>query len=357
MEGVRGWACAKEAIQESNRPANNGGASVTKTPTRGNSMGSDDRQCDHLTVINGISPTRQDKLKEFGICTLEDLATITDEVAESVAKDWAGVSANMVKDWCAKAQKELSSRHVTEEEEANTDDEANSPPAENEWKSFATFVVVVQARPMKDGPRDLRLKVHHKDTDEHAVWPDEDKEWPGIRSTQFWEWIVAQVGETEEALPTVKKEARVELTSAESSPPPVPQAKVKVTQIHAYQPADAKAPIPLGKAGNLFRGTVQASEPFALEASFELVETTGAELAKERGTYCAKFYARNRSTGECIHLNNTEPQPLVGNKLPHTAKLDNVTLSPGNYKLQVLVQLECLAPILGYLEVPLLHVV
>jgi hypothetical protein len=330
---------------------------MTSSPTGEKSMGSNERQCDDLTVIRGISPTRQVKLKEFGICTLEDLAKITDETAESVAEAITGVSANMVKDWRAKAQKELSSRQVTIDEEANTDDEARSPATRSEWKSYATFVVVVQTRPGKDGPTELRIKVHHKETDKHVVWPDEDKEWPGIRSTQFWEWIVAQVGKAEEALPKAKKEARVEPTSAESSPPRVPQAKIRVTQIHAYQPADAKAPIALSKAGDLFRGTVQASEPFALEASFELVDPTGAELAKERGTYCAKFYARNRSTGECIHLNDTEPQSLVGNKSPHTAKLDNVTLSPGNYKLQVLVQLECLPPILGYLEVPLLHVV
>jgi hypothetical protein len=322
------------------------------------SVGSNDRQRDDLTVINGISPPRQDRLnEEFGVYTLGALATVTNETAKSVAKAITGVSLNMVKDWRAKAQKELSSRPVTEEEETDTNDEAKSPVTESEWKSFASFVVVVQARQMKDGTREQRIKVHHRETDKQRVWPDEDDEWPGMTSTQPWEWIVAQVGETEEVVPGAKERAPAEPKSAESPPARVPQTKIVVTTIHAYQPPDAEAPVGVGRAGELFRGTVRGSEPFALEASFELIETTGAEVAKERGSYRAKFYARNRSTGERIYLNDTQPEPLSGNKSHHTAKLPIVTLPRGNYKLQVLVTLQDPLSALGFLEVPMLQVV
>jgi hypothetical protein len=328
------------------------------TPTGDDSMNSDDRRYDDVTVIKGIREKRQRTLKEkFRVSTLQDLANISDETTKAVAKALNGVSAEMVRGWSVEAREKLSLQRAVEQANSDPAGEANSPATRGEWKSSASFVVVFQARQMQDGTRQQRVKAHHKEADRHAIWPHEGEEWPGLESTQPWEWMVEQLGERVEPVPTVEEEPPVEARPAESPPLAVPQARLQVTQIRAFQPAQAETPIGTGRAGDLFRGTVQGSEPFALEASFELVETTGAELARERGTYRAKFYARNRSTGECIHLNDTEPQPLVGNKSPHTAKLPGATLPPGNYKLQVLVQLECLPPILGYLEVPLLQVV
>jgi hypothetical protein len=317
-----------------------------------------DGQCDDLTVLKGISGKRQRTLREkFRVSTLQDLAAISDAKAKAVAKGLNGVSAEMVKGWSAEAREKLSLQGAVEQANSDPAGEANAPATPGEWKSSASFVVVFQARQMQDGMRQQRVKVHHKEADRHAIWPHEGEKWPGLGSAQPWEWMVEQLGETVHPVPTVEGKPPIGARAAESPPPAGPQARLQVTQIRAFQPAQAETPIGTGRAGDLFRGTVRGSEPFALEASFELVETTGAELARERGTYRAKFYARNRSTGECIHLNDTEPQALVGNKSPHIAKLPSVTLSPGNYKLQVLVQLECLPPILGYLEVPLLHVV
>lgn len=327
------------------------------TPTGDDSMNSDDRQYGDVTVIKGISEKRQRTLKKFGVSSVQDLATISDETAKAVAKGLNGVSAEMVKGWSVEARKELSLQRAVEPAKSDPADGVNSPATKGEWKSSASFVVVFQARQMQDGTRQQRVKVHHKEADRHAIWPHEGEEWPGLGSAQPWEWMVEQLGERVEPVPTVEGKSPFEAQAAESPPPAGPQARLQVIQIRAFQPAQAETPIGTGRAGDLFRGTVRGSEPFALEASFELVETTGAELAKERGTYRAKFYARNRSTGECIHLNDTEPQSLVGNKSPHTAKLASATLPRGDYKLQVLVQLECLPPILGYLEVPLLHVV
>lgn len=322
------------------------------------SVSSKDRQFDDLTMIRGISPPRQEKLnEEFDIYTLEDMATVSDETAKAVAKAIRGVSLNMVKDWRASAREELSSSPDTEEEGAGINEEAESSDTESEWKSLASFVVVVQARQVEYGERELRIDVLHRETDLHGAWPDDDADWMGLRSPQPWEWIVAQVDRTGEAVLEAKQEAPIKPKSDGPTPIRVPQAKVKVTHIHAYQPIDARAPVGVGKAGGFFRGTVRGDEPFALEACFELAATNGADAAQQGGTYHAQFYASNRSTGERIYLNSTEPERFIENQSSYTAMLPSATLPPGNYKLQVLVRLGDRVQGLGFLEVPMLLVV
>ena len=315
-------------------------------------------QRDDLTVIKGISKARQGTLREeSGICTLQELAAISDEKASSVAKRLTGVSADMVRGWRVQAQEEASALLSLESANEDSKGTGSSNTPTSEWKSFASFIVVVQARQMQDGTREQRLKVHHRETDKHMVWPGDDTDWLGLRNPQPWEWIVDRLGETGEAVLEAEEEAPVKPTSASLPPVHVSQAEIRVTHINAYQPVHAQTPVGVGKAGAFFRGTIRGREPFALEACFELAATNGAKVAQERGTYQAEFYASNRSTGERVCLNNTEPQHLIENQSSYTAFLPSATLPPGNYKLQVLITLVDRAQGLGFLEVPMLQVV
>ena len=327
------------------------------TPTGDDSMNSVERQYDDVTVIKGISEKRQRTLKKFGVSTLQDLATIPDETATAVAKELNGVSAETVKGWSAEAQEKLSLQRAAEQADADPAIEANAPATPGEWKSSASFVVVFQARQMPDGTKQQRVKVHHREADSHEIWPHEGEEWPGLGSAQPWEWMVEQLGETVHPVPTVERGPSVGARAAEPPPAAVPQARLQVTQIRAFQPAKAETAMGRGRAGDRFLGSVTTTEPFALEASFELVESTAAEVAKKRGTYRAQFLARDRSTGERVPLGDTEPESLVENQLSYSTRLPSTLLQPGSYRLQVLVKLQGPCPALGFLEVPLLQVV
>jgi hypothetical protein len=320
---------------------------MTTAPTGENPMNSSDRTGDDLTAIKGISEKRQYRLREeFGICTLQDLATISDEKIESVAKGLRGVSSSTVKGWSVEARKELSSQRVIESAPAEAGEKANSPATEGEWKSVASFVGTFQVRQVKDGTKQ-RIQVRYLEGDKY--W---EEEWSGIESEQPWRWILDQLPKKVQQEPEHEEKLQVETQPTATLP-----VTVEITQIQAFQPPETETPSVIGEAGQPFLGFLRSGEPFALKVCFALAETAAAEVAKRQVTYRAQFYARNLTTRERTLLGDTEPDTLVETQLSYTAVLPEATLQPGMYRLRVLVTLQDVRMVPGYLEVPLLQVV
>jgi hypothetical protein len=305
---------------------------MATTPPGENPMTSSAREYDDLTVITGIKLKTQRLLREqFNVRTYRDLANLSPAEIARLKTKLIPPLRRYVDGWIAKAR------------------ELAAAAGEGEWKSFGSFVVVFQARKVEGRAEEQRTMVHHREA-------DNGYEWSGIEGEQPWRWMRDQVGEKVQQEP--EEEPSVEARPAAAAPPiAAPPLKVEVTRICAFQPPDAETPTAVSEAGQPFSGFVRSGKPFALEVSFELAGPAVAEVAKKQVTYRARFYARNWSTGERLHLGDTKPDTLIKGKSSYTATLPKTALQPGLYHLRVLTTLQGVRTAPGYLELPLLQVV
>jgi hypothetical protein len=331
---------------------------MTTAPTGEKPLTSNDRECDDLTFINGISPQRQQRLWKLGICTLQELAAISDDEIEAVAAEITGFSEKMIRKWRTKAQDRMSSQQVIEPPELESEDAPNSRSAESEWTSTDVFIVEFQVFEVEDRPEEQRLMAEHIEVRD-GTWMDKfTGEGQEVKDEELWRWANRKVGDRMERMPELEEVVPVEVPAdTAASPAASLPAKVEVTQILAFQPPWAETPIGTGGNGQPFAGFLRGGEPFALAASLECVQPSAPEASQNRLTYSAGFYARNLSTGERLGLGETEPITLGEGELPCTAMLPEVTLPPGMYRLRVLATSQGIPAVPGYLEVPVLQVV
>ena len=109
---------------------------MTTAPTGETPMISHGRE-DDLTAIHGISEERAAKLGGVGVSSLQDLAEVSGDTAESIAATWSGVSASMIEKWRAEAQELLASREVKDPTGKKGESQAN-PAARSQWQPLAS---------------------------------------------------------------------------------------------------------------------------------------------------------------------------------------------------------------------------
>jgi hypothetical protein len=143
----------------------------------------------------------------------------------------------------------------------------------------------------------------------------------------------------------------------EVKPAEAPSVMVKIQEVQAFQPPQAKTPTAIAEAAKQFQGFLVGDEPFDLRVSFDLVGPGADAMAKTQIPCRAQILTRKLPIGERAVLGETEPHNLTEIQKPYTVKLPEVSLSPGMYRLRVLVRLLSTPPIGDYLEVPLLQVV
>jgi hypothetical protein len=312
-------------------------------------LNSGDREADDLTAIKGIGPVRQRWLREsLGVRTFRDLAALSADDIESRLKAEGQIASwSEIDGWIAEAEElavaaNTSPQQVVEPP-ADAVRRANSPAGEGEWKPFASFVVEFQARAAEGRARERRTTVHYMEGDRGETWP-------GIEGQSLCRWMLDQMGETVDW-------DREEEAPGEARPVAPPPVTVDITQIQAFQPPHAASPVGIGRSDRPFSGFVRSGEPLAFQVSFALAGPTAAVAAKEQVAYRARFYAGDLSTGERMHLGDTEPDALVEGNVSYTAMVAHVTFQPGLYRLLVLTTVETTPPSVGYLEVPMLQVV
>lgn len=159
------------------------------------------------------------------------------------------------------------------------------------------------------------------------------------------------------------KEAALEEVAAQSQtlPPaeevatqPVAAANmtVNIVQLQAFQPIGSQTPVSVSTSRQIMLGFIQGGIPFALQAHFEVA---GLNVAETPTTCTVQFYAHERSTGNAVHLGNTKPVQVTGERGHYTADLPVARLPAGMYRLQALATFEGV-PVIGHYEAPVLQV-
>jgi hypothetical protein len=297
----------------------------------GNDSGKgNEEQRDDLTRIRGIGPVKQQWLRtSLNVCTFRDLASLSIEEIESrLRADGQTTSRNAIANWIDRAR-ELAGDFPEEESKAVR------PPEESQWQSFGTFQIEFQSRQIPGKPEESRTVVRHLDTEQSRILH-------GIETEQLQSWMLEQMS------------AR----TPEGEGAAVVPVVVETEQLRVLQPPQTGIPTIVESSEQPLSGFLRANEPFSLDIAFRVAGLTGTTIAKQPITYRAQFYARNRATSEVIHLGDTVPKLLSSGQAYYTTTLADATLSPGLYRLQVLVKLQgapAIAP--GLFEVPLLQVI
>jgi hypothetical protein len=352
------------------------------------------KKSDDLTRIKGIGLVKQKWLRElFNIHTFQDLTKLSvDEVESRLKTQGYTASKSEIEGWIAQSQaldtaelslqqlvdssnreEEHSSILPTQENElsqqvmaladaeaekpkggSTTDSEsspqslvspyskaeANSSPLNNqdEWQTFASFRVEFQSRTIEGQEEEQRTIVHYLEANKFQTWSE-------IGADQLQEWMLEQISE------------QMFQSLAAESPVAALPITLEITQIQAFQANQTTRPMVVEKGNRVFPSSLSHETPFALEVGFNLTGLTALHLTNKQVEYYAQFHARNRMTGEVIHVGDTELATLTKGQLSYTAVLADITLEPGVYRLQAVVKLQCVPATLGSFKVPLLQVI
>jgi hypothetical protein len=327
-------------------------------------MEANEIEYDDLTKISGIGDTRQQWLiQSFGVRNYDDLAALSaDDIETQLKADNKPYSRSEIELWPQEAAelaetKSQSSHHSNVEPSAS--ETGNSPTKETrlegvqntqvgQWKPVATFIVEFQVRRTKNQIIEQQTKVNYHDTDQEIVLP-------GIESQQICRWMVEQADnklhQEIKAPSAVKPKTK---TVGETALPG--RLAITTTNLRLSQPAGTEITLALKKNGQPYAGSVRAGLPFNVETDFDLGEHAGEAIGPRQIPYQAQLYAQNHSTGDKVYLGDTKPDLLVGNKPSYSAIVSGVTLTPGTYRLQVVVIPESKNMHPGYFELPRLRV-
>lgn len=296
-------------------------------------------------AINGIGGKRAKWLEdEFDVNSIEEFVELSVNEIDSRVK-----SKNNIR-WY---------RDEIEEAYEKARSLVNSPAGEDDWEYIAAYAVEFKARKVEGVEEVREINVRPVEITKTGQWGDVTDEKPAIvEGEQLYQWMQERVGMKSpmkpDALPQTEPK---EEPSVEEQPPKAPSVTVEFTQVQVLQPPQIKTPIAIGEAGKPFRGFLRSDEPFDIQVSFNLAGQDVADITKKRISYSAQFYTRELPIGVRAVLGATEPDTLIKSQTSYTAKLNEVSLSSGIYRLRVLVRLLSTPPIGDYLEVPLLQVV
>lgn len=310
------------------------------------------KKLDDLTIIKGIGPTRQEWLRtSFHIRTYGDLAALSPDEIEAQLKAAGRIAARRaIEAWIAQAQllaapvsPGLPHAQAASRPEAAT--AANVPSERNQWDAVASYVVEFQTRlgeTLEKKTQEYRTAVHHMEA-------DVGKAWPGIKTDELCAWMLDQVRENEVNEPTT--EFLVEPKPAVRAP-----LQVVISHIGVFQRPDIATQIMVSEISRPFQGIINGDEPFALEIAFELTEQGATDVANREIRYSAQFHGHNLATGASIYLGDVKDAVLMAGKGSGVARLSNISLRPGIYRLRIVVVLQSRPPKADYIEVPLLQV-
>lgn len=312
-------------------------------------MNGSNKESQVLTKIKGIGPVKQRWLKDaLKISTIRDLATCSIEQIESRLKAQGQTfSRSEIKSWIEQAQKlieaEPSAQEILELPQLTSSspslqvvEEVTKVEDNNQWSSFASFKIEFQSRKL-DEKVENRTIIHHLEANQNKIWHD-------IKPEQLEQWMREQM------------QASIS-QSEEQNNLVVAPLTIEITQILAFQPPKSERAMVVDQNNRLFPSTINSGEPFMLIVAFKVMGLNEASFKQQKLTYQAQFYGRNRSTGEIIHLGDTNPEKLEEGLAFYTTRLPAISLEPGIYRLQGLVKIQGAIATPGCFEIPLLQVV
>jgi len=313
---------------------------------------------DDLTQITGIGEARQLRLQQsLGVQTFQDLAELpAAEIQADLKAGGLSASRNTIKSWQAEARQHISSTKQTTQTlvKPEVHEKRSILAHEGQWETAAAFIVEFQDYCRAGKKETQRTKIHH-------VQSGKEKVWSSTEGQELMHWMLSQPEGKPQPVPTAKTINRATPGAATTSPAKQDQVGVSVnlpvTQVKAYQPLTTSTPIIVDQTCQLFPRGLRGDEPFALEASFEFEDALQLANHKPPVQFEVGFSVDNRSTGANIHLGTTKPKELEKAQASYAARLDELVLPPGIYRLQVLVTMLTTPRMLSFLEIPLLQVV
>jgi hypothetical protein len=291
-------------------------------------------ESDELTTIHGISPDRASKFRASGIDTLQKLAEISDEKAESVAVTIKYVSAQMIRHWRTEAQERLSQPPAKEDADGQIEDE------QVEWHSIASFSVAFQSRTIGSQGEQRRAQIVHRQGNGPQFFYEVDSEEP-------WRWILDRLGER------VQPQAAPPAQPLTSSPARKQSIQVEIAEVRAFQPPQATAFIEDDASGTMLQGPLQGNEPFALETSVRL---RGSD-ASARQACQTQLFARSLPPQTPLDLGSARCDALSPGKLGYRVRLPKISLPAGIYRLRVMVTVQEAGIASCYVDGPVLQVI
>jgi len=201
--------------------------------------------------------------------------------------------------------------------------------------------------------------------------------WPGLGEGKLRQWLRHQLVETHSSksalasIPPSSSRKRSPITAtaeaiAPSHPKPSPAGmsdlKLEIDQLKVWQESRPIAQVipPKMSRKQVLQGTIKtitSQKPFSLEVAFRLVgQTLARDTATHPVTYKAYFYVHNRDTGRRATLGETEPGAFVSGTSTCIAKLAEIMLEPGLYRLQVITTFQGVAVTPAYFEIPIFQV-
>ncbi len=173
------------------------------------------------------------------------------------------------------------------------------------------------------------------------------------------------VEEAQPSLETSEKDARPlpdegvrPAQPPEIEPASEPQGAFTITQLQAYQPANAEEPAAVASFGGPFSGLVSSAESLKLVVDYALTEPPGPELIQGGAAHQVQLYTRELTTGKKDFLGSTKAHPFVEGRASYIANLSGITVESGVYELSaVLTTVQNGRPIVHHIMVTQLQAV
>jgi hypothetical protein len=203
------------------------------------------------------------------------------------------------------------------------------------WQPGDRFILELESRRASDSAPEYRLVLHSTDGKSTQTFRADEVE-------ALIQWAIAQ-----------QKPPAVE-------PPPTPPQKYLLRAvIEALSVQIPGQPEAIATAADpLFSGVWPSQTETAIATYFRIEGLTASEINHQQTTYQAHLYARNCMTLETTQLSTSQLYPILSIQPAYKAKFSEIeTLSPGRYRLQVLVAVGGLAVAPAYLEIPVFTVV
>jgi hypothetical protein len=220
------------------------------------------------------------------------------------------------------------------EEKANPNMETGAK--EGEWRSIASFLLAFQSRRTREQAEERRVHIRHKESDSLS----EDFEGMDVESDRPWRWMLDQLDQWVQSPSGLQEDPAVQAQPAEPPSPPELSIKPEIIEIRAFQPSQTEAAIEVNEAGDLFKGTLEENEPFALEASFAFTGSGASEVEGEQRACLARFSARPLPPGDLIPLADAEFCASVQDEPGCSVQIPKLSLPAGIYQLQVVVEVQ-----------------
>jgi hypothetical protein len=339
-------------------------------------MNTREQEFDDLTEIGEIGEIRQAFIREsLNVRTYQDLANLSvEEIASAFKAEGKPIARKIIQQWINEAagkaeEAEKPSYRDTDSTKREIEAKVEYANEEGEWEWLnKIFVVEFRVFKVQGQIKKREISVYQIKASKNGNWLDNGKERSEVVGENLYPWMVQQLGEQEwrvpESEPTVeerpaKMPKEKEPTAKEKSikKPAVELTPINVTisQIDAFQSTDKQKPIGVGKADQLFEGFVEGDKPFDLEVAFDINELNGNDVTVGKTSYIANFYVHGKE--KSISLGDTNVSNLEPGRVSYRARLSELTLKPGAYRIGVVVNVRTTPPSVGYLEVRLLHVI